>query len=75
MSACVYPQFGYAALAANELELLQQKLVVHESVVSAAVHAIECNLGRDSGISQGLRYSFEEVRGAIDYMEQQRRNT
>ncbi len=58
------PLFGYAALAATPAELLQQKLAVHESVISAAAHVIESVKGVDNGISAGLVYSFEELRSA-----------
>lgn len=58
---------GYATVAVTPSELVEQKLVVHETVVSAAIHSIQTDQGLDNVISAGLRYSFEELREALEY--------
>lgn len=58
---------GYATLAVSPSELVEQKLAVHESVVSAAIHTIQTDQGLDNAISAGLLYSLEELRCALEY--------
>ncbi len=56
------PRFGLALEAQDAVELLLQKLSVHESVITAAVFLLDASVGHEHCLCSGLQYSFEELK-------------
>ncbi len=62
MSAKHLPRFGLAAEEFDAVEVLHQKLAVHESIISAAVFMLDAVVGPEHCLCAGLQYSFEELK-------------
>ena len=62
MTARNMPRFGLAAEEQDAVEVLHQKLAVHESIICAAVFMLDAVVGPEHCLGAGLQYSFEELK-------------